>query len=267
MDAASTYSPFRIAAVSYLNARPLIHGLDANPDVRLSLAVPSALLGLLRDGQADVALLPVIDYQRLDDLMIIPAGGIGSDGPTLTVRIFSRVPVAQIRSLACDPDSHTSVALARIILARRHNLRPEFCDLSRAADDDPHQARLLIGDKVVCDEPPGFEHQLDLGAAWKELTGLPFVFAVWVARQGTDLGDLPLRMEQAKQQGLAHVAALIDRYAVPRGWPAGIALQYLTVYLKYDVGPSQLDAIREFHRRAADHGLVRNPPLPLTLYS
>src|SRR5438067_768883 len=146
MSAARREQPiFRVAAVSFLNAKPLIEGLEREPRVRLSLAVPSELLGALRDGEADVALLPVIDYQRLDGLTVVPAGGIGSDGPTLTVRIFSRVPIAQVRSLACDPDSHTSVALARIILSRRHNLRPEFCDLARCAnDDDPTQARLLI---------------------------------------------------------------------------------------------------------------------------
>src|SRR5437016_11007592 len=181
---------FRVAAVSYLNARPLIHGLDANPEIDLSLAVPSNLLDGLRAGESDVALLPVIDYQRLEGLTIVPAGGIGSDGPTLTVRIFSRVPIERVRSLACDPDSHTSVALARILLARRHDLRPEFCDLSRASDDDPQQARLLIGDKVVCEEPRGFAHQLDLGSEWKALTGLPFVFAVWMARGGVDTARL-----------------------------------------------------------------------------
>src|SRR5437773_8398659 len=132
MVRSTAHAPYRVAAVSYLNARPLIHGLEANPAVELSLDVPSRLLDGLRDATSDVALLPVIDYQRLDGLTIIPAGGIGSDGPTLTVRIFSRVPIEEVRSLACDPDSHTSVALARIILARRHNLRPEFCNLARA---------------------------------------------------------------------------------------------------------------------------------------
>src|SRR6266511_2056952 len=99
------HHPFRVAAVSYLNARPLIQGLDTNPEIELSLDVPAKLLDGLRSGASDVALLPVIDYQRLDGLTVVPAGGIGSDGPTLTVRIFSRVPIAQIRSLACDPDS------------------------------------------------------------------------------------------------------------------------------------------------------------------
>ncbi|MEA2708085.1 MAG: chorismate dehydratase [Phycisphaerales bacterium] len=250
-------SVFRIASVSFLNARPLIHGLERDPRVRLLLDVPSRLLDLLRTGQADVALLPVIDYERLDGLTIIPAGGIGSDGATLTVRIFSRVPIEQIKSLACDPDSHTSVALARIILARRHNLRPEFTDLSRASDGDPTQARLLIGDKVVCEEPRGFPHQLDLGAEWKLLTGLPFVFATWMARAGA--GELPLLhnlLALAKDRGLADVGDIIRAYAEPRGWPSALARDYLTKHLRYHVGARELEAMRTFHRFAAEEKII-----------
>ena len=256
---------FRIASVSFLNARPLIHGLEHDPRVRLLLDVPSKLLDLLRTNQADVALLPVIDYQRLENLTIIPAGGIGSDGATLTVRIFSRVPIAQIRTLACDPDSHTSVALARIILARRHNLRPEFTDLSRASDTDPTQARLLIGDKVVCEGPRGYPHQLDLGDEWKSLTSLPFVFATWMARSDhPDLPQLHELLAAAKRSGLAALDAIIRNHGVPRGWPAPLAQAYLTRHLTFDVGARELEAIRTFHRLAADEGLIP-PPRPLTL--
>src|SRR5258706_150622 len=84
----------RIASVSFFNATPLIYGLDRADDVKLLLDVPSRLIDLLRDDQADVALLPVIDYQRMPGLRIVPAGAIGCDGPTLTVRIFSRGPIA-----------------------------------------------------------------------------------------------------------------------------------------------------------------------------
>ena len=125
-------------------------------------------------------MLPVIDYQRLPGLRLLTAGGIGCDGPTLTVRLFAQEPIERTRVLACDPDSHTSVALARIVLAEKFNLKPEFIDLSRAGSGKGGEARLLIGDKVVCEEPAGFEHQLDLGAAWKQMTGLPFVFAAWM---------------------------------------------------------------------------------------
>lgn len=257
-------STFRIASVSFLNARPLIHGLESDPRVRLMLDVPSKLLELLRTNQADVALLPVIDYQRLENLTVIPAGGIGSDGATLTVRIFSRVPVPQVKSLACDPDSHTSVALARIILARRHNLRPEFTDLARAtvttgAGDDPTQARLLIGDKVVCDGPRGFPHQLDLGDEWKSLTGLPFVFATWMARNDVpDLARLRDILASAKSRGMAELDTIIRDHGVPRGWPAPLAKAYLTRHLTFDVAERELDAIRLFHRLAAEEGII--PP-------
>jgi chorismate dehydratase len=256
----------RIGSVSYLNAKPLIYGLDHADDLDLQLDVPSRLLDGLREKRFDIALLPVIDYQRLEGLCLVPSGGIGCDGPTLTVRIFSKKPIDRITSLACDTDSHTSVALARVILAERYGIRPEFIDLIHT-DGPPADARLLIGDKVVCEEPPGFDHQLDLGHAWKELTGLPFVFAIWTARMGVDLRDLPERLEQSRIEGVAHVDELIARHAIPRGWPAGMALQYLTVYLKFEIGQAQLRAIERFHQLAAKHGAIAGPPRALELYS
>ena len=250
-----TMSRFRIASVSFVNARPLICGLGAQADVDLKLAVPSGLLALLEDNQADVALLPTIDYQRTKGLIVLPAGGISSDGPTLTVRIFSRVPTAQIRSLACDPDSHTSVALARIILAQRYDLHAELCDLARASNS-PDQARLLIGDKVVCEEPAGFPHQLDLGEEWKAMTGLSFVFAAWMARPEADLAGLHERLSEAKQRGRAEIERIVATHAVPRGWPAALARQYLTKNLQFDIGPRELEAIRQFHQLAAELGII-----------
>ncbi|HEV8604841.1 MAG TPA: menaquinone biosynthesis protein [Tepidisphaeraceae bacterium] len=256
----------RIASVSYLNAKPLIHGLETQKDLSLILDVPSKLLPSLRDKRFDIALLPVIDYQREGGLSIVPSGGIGCDGPTLTVRIFSRVPIGRIKTLACDTDSHTSVALARIILAEEFGIHPQLIDLLKG-DDRPAEARLLIGDKVVCEEPPGFEYQLDLGSAWKQLTGLPFVFAVWTARDGIDLRDLPQRLEMAKLSGLSHVRDIVTQYALPRGWPAGIAHQYLTSYLKFDITPIHLQAIEKFHHLAHHHQILERPPRPLRLYT
>src|SRR5277367_1504112 len=101
----------RVGSVSYLNAKPLIHRLEEDPLIDLRLAVPSMLLDGLNSGQLDIALLPVIDYQRMRDGRIVPSGGIGCDGPTLTVRIFSRKPIQEIEVLECDSESHTSVAL------------------------------------------------------------------------------------------------------------------------------------------------------------
>jgi len=264
--------PLRVASVSYLNAKPLIFGLENSPLLTLHLDVPSHLLAGLQDGLFDVALLPVIDYQRHPGLLIVPAGGIGCDGPTLTVRIFSRVPIEQIRTLACDTDSHTSVALARVILEDLHHLSPTFIDFTpaeRSVDTILPQtdAMLLIGDKVVVREPSrsDFPFQIDLGQAWKTLTGLPFVFAVWTARAGVDLGELPLVLSRARLDGLNHVDQIITDHAVPKGWPASLARQYLTSYLHYDIQKPQLQAIQTFHARAARHGLIPSPPRPLSI--
>ena len=254
----------KLAAVEYINSKPLIHGLAEEAGLDLALDVPSALLGRLEDRSADVALLPVIDYQRLAGLRVVPAGGIGCDGPTLTVRLFGRRAIGATRVLACDGDSHTSVALARVVLAEAYGLAPEFVPLAHAASAD---TLLLIGDKVICEAPPDgeFPHQLDLGGAWKELTGLPFLFAVWTARAGVELGDLPARLERAKREGLAEVDRIVETLAVPRGWPASVARRYLTEYLKFDVGERQLEAVRRFHQLAAKHGMIGPDVRPLVV--
>jgi chorismate dehydratase len=205
----------------------------------------------------------VIDYQRMPGLRLLTSGGIGSDGRTMTVRIFSPVPIERITQLACDTDSHTSVALARIILAKRFGILPEFVPL-KAADFDLPIPRLLIGDKVICEEPRGLDHQLDLGEAWKQQTGLPFVFAGWMARGDVPLGDLPQRLTQAKQEGRRQIEEIIERHAVPLGWPIDAAREYLTQCLQFDIhAPQHLEAIRLFHRLAFEHGLIRHEPWEL----
>jgi chorismate dehydratase len=262
----------RVGSVSFLNAKPLIYGLEHAREIDLGLAVPSRLLDGLREGRFDVALLPVIDYQRMPGLRLLTAGGICCDGPTLTVRIFSPVPIERIESLACDTDSHTSVALARILLAERYNVLPEFMDLHAVpapelGQDAPRSntARLLIGDKVICEEPRGLPYQLDLGEAWHHWTGLPFVFAAWMARADADLGDLPARLAQAKRDGLAHLDEIITRHARPRGWPTEVARRYLTEHLQFDITDRHVEAIQRFHQLAAQHGLI-GPPRELEVY-
>jgi chorismate dehydratase len=251
-----------IGSVSFLNAKPLIQGLDRHPRVRMHLEVPSKLLAGLQERRFDVALLPVIDYQRLAGLRLIPAGGIGSDGPTLTVRIFSRTPFERIETLLCDTDSHTSVALARVILAERYGRRPTFVDLAAGASRGNDLPRLLIGDKVITDEPKDCPYQIDLGQAWKELTGLPFVFAAWMGRADADLGDLPAILDEARRRGMAEVEQIVRHYAPEHRWPTAIARQYLTQNLRFEIGDREIEAIRLFHRLAAKHGVIEHDPWP-----
>ncbi|MFW6059853.1 MAG: menaquinone biosynthetic enzyme MqnA/MqnD family protein [Phycisphaeraceae bacterium] len=267
-----------VGCVSYLNAKPLIEGLDeigdeaARPQVRYD--VPARLLADLESGEVTIALCPVIDYFRAArPLAIVPAGGIGCMGRTLTVRLFSRVPIERIDAIHADTDSHTSVALLRVLLAEMHNIQPELIDYHAREHVAGHrladapEAMLLIGDKVVTDSPlaAAYPHQLDLGEAWHQLTGLPFVFAVWMALRGAELGDLPQRLVTVRQRNGARIATIVDRYAQRHGWPRDLATEYLRDILRFAVGDRELTAIRRFADLAARHGLIEEAR-PLSMH-
>lgn len=254
----------RIGCVSYLNTTPLVWGLEKAADLQLMYAVPARLLGMLEGGECDVAILPIIDYQRAEDLVIVPGSCIGADGHVHTVRLFARVPIKQICRLYADIESHTSVGLCRIVLKHVYGIEPVFVEDTSGVD-----AQLLIGDKVVVNPPAGSEYQLDLAEAWKKWTGLPFVFAAWMARRGAQLGDLPQRLEAAMHQGLANVDTIVAREARPRGWPTDVARDYLVRLLKLEIDLSpnshQRQAIELFHRLLHEAG-VTNRCRQLTVY-
>jgi chorismate dehydratase len=248
-----------VAAVSFLNARPLIDGLETEPAISLLTDVPSRLLENLITAQSRVALCPVIDFQvAAADLCIVPVGAIGSDGPTHTVRVFSSVPIADIERVHVDGDSHTSVALLQVVLDELYGGRPDLETLANHApcETNPPQAVLLIGDKVVQQQPDAgtYPYELDLGEAWKELTGLPFVFATWLARCGDDLGELPSLLQRCRQRNERRIHEIVSAYA--DGWPADLAARYLQHILRYEIGERELQAIELFWARCFERGLI-----------
>ena len=202
-------SPIRVGAVSYLNAKPLYYRLcEFAPDVRLSMDVPSRLAEQLADGALDVALIPSVEYLRGVDrgYEIIPGFAIAARGPVRSVKLFSRVPWREVRRLALDAGSRTSQVLARIWLDARHGVRPAIVEelpLGVSALESTADAVLVIGDRAMKVPSEPFHDVVDLAEAWVELTGLPFVFALWVARGGVDLGDLPEALERSRAEGLA----------------------------------------------------------------
>ena len=257
---------FSIGAIRFLNTRPLIHGLSDHPRVRLAMAVPSVLGRELDAGRLDVAIAPVIDYQRADGRWALLRGGcIASDGETLTVRIFSRAPIDRITRLAVDADSHTSVVLARLLLRQRFGIEPAIEPanmnslLYQPAEMQPESV-LLIGDKVVAAGPNDprspWPHQIDLGSAWREWTGLPFVFAAWATQAGADLGDLPRMLETARQAGLAQRPRIAHEQGPALGWPAELALTYLTRHMQYELTERYRAGLERFYELAAEHGLI-----------
>lgn len=262
-----------VGCVSFLNSKPLIDGFETlGGRARLRLDVPARLLGGLESGAVDLALCPIIDYFRSrEPLMLVPVGGICCDGPTLTVRLFSRVPIQQVAAVHADADSHTSVALLRVLMSKLYGLRPELIDYDagRPLDGDAApEAMLLIGDKVVTASPPAilYPHQLDLGEAWRRLTGLPFVFAAWQARLDADLGDLPERLRDLRDRNLTRIDAIVDTHAHAHGWPVTLAREYLGRILRYAVGPRELAAVERFAELAAELGVIDNAR-PLRLWT
>jgi chorismate dehydratase len=260
--------PIHLGVVSFVNTLPLIDGLERLTDVELKFSVPSLLLDQLSSGEVDIALCSSIDYQRSPEpLVILPVGMLGCDGPTLTVRLYSMQPVEQIRRVYCDTDSHTSIALMRILLRELHGIEPELIDYDareHVAENKPidwPEAMLLIGDKVVTDSPPAvrYPHQLDLGAAWVEHTGLPFVFALWMARRDAPpemLRSAAAVLDHQRRHNRERIDWMIHHKAKPRRWPGDLARDYLTDHIAYEFTDERRAGLELFFRKAHEHGLI-----------
>jgi chorismate dehydratase len=251
--------PIRIGAVEYLNTKPLICDLELlAPGAELVLEVPSKLADDLAAGRLDVALIPAIEYFRAGNYTIVPNISIASKGPVLSVTLFSRVPVSEIKSLALDEGSRTSAALVQILLHKRHGVRPELQPLpmSRDADHTDADAVLLIGDRAMRASLPGFPHSHDLGQEWHDWTGLPFVYAFWSVRPGVELGDVADALQEAKRRGISRVAQIAHAEAKKLALDAGFCRRYLTNIIYFDLGPKEQAGLRRFYAEACELGLA-----------
>jgi len=268
-----TESPARavcVGAVSFLNTIPLIDGLTFLRDVSVRQSVPSLLLDSLLSGETDLALCSSIDYQTSPvPLRIVPSGLLGCDGQTLTVRLYSSKPIHTLHQIWCDTDSHTSVILLRILLRDVFEIDPVFTPYDareHVAENRPLEwpdAMLLIGDKVVTDSPPAvrYPHQLDLGAAWANLTGLPFVFAAWMIRADADadrIRPIAAALDRQRRANAMRLDAIIGQNAPAHGWPLDLAAAYLREYLAYEWTEPRQRGLQLFWRKAREHGLLRD---------
>ena len=257
-DAGSGPTPWRLGVVRYLNARPLIAGLEGDDRFILRFEVPSALPALMERGEVDAALVPVIDLARPGrDWRIVSDACIGCDGETLTVRVFSRIPPQDIRRLHADMDSHTSVVLVQLLWRMAYGRVLEIVPFRGDEWVCDVPAVLLIGDKVVTHRPRDYDLEIDLGALWKEQTGLPFVFAVWAARAGCPAPHvLGGHLAAARDRGVAAAALIAEDFGPGAGWPVETARRYLTRRLRYELGPRQREGMRRFLHLARRYELV-----------
>ncbi len=253
------HCPWRIGAVSYLNAKPLIAGLETDRRMRVVLDVPARLPALLDEDIVDAALVPVIDLaDRRRNWRIVSDACIACDGETLTVRVFSRVPAESIRRLHVDGDSHTSVALARIIWRERYGCVLDIVPYRANEGRESCEAVLLIGDKVVNHSLVDYEIETDLGSEWKSLTSLPFVFAVWAVRidNDVDVAALGRRLSQARDSGVASAEMIAADLGPGLGWPVTLAKRYLTTRLKFTLGTRQREGMARFFELANRCGVI-----------
>jgi chorismate dehydratase len=248
-----------VGAVNFLNTKPLIHTIAAlAPGAELTLDLPSRLADRLAGGELDVALIPVIEYFRVDGYKVVPDIAIASRGPVLSVTLFSKVPWPEIRSVALDDGSRTSAALARILLGQRYGVRPELTPLPIDADAEHTgtDAVLLIGDRAMKSCLPGFRYAYDLGEEWHLWTGLPFVYAVWAVRPGADIHGVDHALQQCKQSGLAHVGLIAHAESRRLGLDAGFCRRYLETLIRFDLGPRELAGLQRFYELAVAAGLA-----------
>ncbi len=249
----------RLGAVNYLNTKPLIHDLARfAPQAELVLDYPSRLADDLARGNLDVALIPSIEFFQSPDYVAVSDACIACRGPVLSVKLFGRKPIEQIRTLALDAGSRTSVALVRILLAERYGLAPRLEPLAvdAALDDTAADAVLLIGDRAMHSPRGTFAFVWDLGDEWCRWAQLPFVFAMWTARAGSDLDDLAAGLGQARDAGLSHLDEIARREAPALGLTVPQCLAYLRDNLYFYLGPREQSGLELFYTRAVRLGLA-----------
>jgi chorismate dehydratase len=251
----------RLGAVSYLNTRPLVEGLDlARFEVRFD--VPARCAALLHEGAIDAGVIPSIEYAR-GDYVIVPGVAIASEGPVASVAVFSPRPLAAARTVALDTSSRTSVALLRVLCRERFGISPEF--VHEGPDLDRMLARadaaLLIGDPALWTDHAslGLE-KTDLGEQWTAHTGLPFVWAFWAGRPDAIGPAEAVAFAEARDRGEAAIDRIASEYASGDPARAARAARYLREDVRFDFGPRQEAALARFYASAARLGLIAQAP-------
>lgn len=256
-------NPVRVAASSFLNSRPLFHGLGRGPAkdrVVLEHAPPSECARRLAEGEADVGLLPVAAIAQLG-LYALPVGCVSSQGPVESVLLVGDTPIDAWKAVSLDRSSRTSVVLTRLLLDARgkKDIRFEVRDPHEAAASvDAERGALLIGDAAL-ELADRFAYTYDLAEMWANWTGLPMVFAMWAVREPTVDPMILADLQEALECGLGAREQIALAHAVERGEPDPAPfVHYLTQSLSFDMGRKEEAAVREFLRRANGLGLL--PP-------
>jgi chorismate dehydratase len=264
----------RLGAVGYLNARPLVYGLERSSRFDVRFDVPSVCADLLHEGGIDVGLIPSIEYLRgpsgVGHYRIVPDLAIASRGEVASVALYTRKPVSDVRSIAMDTSSRTSVALVRVLCARLFKIQPAIESrtpdvTAMLADCD---AALIIGDNAlltdrtrdttyggVSSDVEAVE-RIDLGEAWTKWTGLPFVYAFWAGRTGSLKAADVEALQKARDAGVLRSDEIARDYFPHAPVHQEIGARYLRDNIKYSLGDEERAGLELFYRYAAEIGGV-----------
>lgn len=241
----------RVCAVSYLNTTPLVWGMLHGPQrglFDLDFQIPAACADQLASGAADIGIIPSFELTR-QSLEVIPGAGIACHGPVRSILLVSARPAGEIHRLAADSSSRTSVQLARVLLERRFAVEPELIphtpDLDamlRIAD-----AALIIGDPALRIEPSRLPYYVyDLGKEWVEMTGLPFVFAVWAGRKSVITPGVVDAFQQSCRFGRERIEEIVAAESGRREIPRDLVREYLTHRIVHELGPRDYEGMDRF---------------------
>lgn len=262
--------PFRLSIIDYLNAAPLNYGFKHGlgySHFHLKFQVPSVCADRLREGEVDAGLVSSIEYLRIPDVSIVPGLCIASPRRVRSVLILSKVPPEEIRTLALDTSSRTSVVLAQVLLRERYGVSPEVRDMgpdlgAMLAEND---AALLIGDAAMKARREGLL-VLDLAEEWHAWTGLPFVFALWLVRNDAPALGLPGGVapffHRSLELGQQHLADIIEEAWRGIGWTKLELREYLTENISYHLGEAERTSLALFHEKAVRHGFAPDIKAP-----
>lgn len=279
-------SKLRISIVQYLNTAPLVWGFTNGPlrgKYELSFTVPSLCAEALRSGAADIAIIPAIEYQRIDNLMILPDMAIASRNRVRSLLIISKTPFEQARSIALDSSSRSTQALTRILCDRKWKIAPEFFEMPPDAGAmlQRADAALIIGDPAlrlsigIEDSArrglhgeqvskgssagiPDIEtlHVYDIVEEWHSMTKLPAVLAVWAGRPEVLDAEAIEDFRASRHAGLQHLKEIGEQAAKELRLPAEALLRYLSENIDFTLGEENLRGLTEYFRYAAAMGLI-----------
>jgi chorismate dehydratase len=234
-----------VGAVSYLNTKPLIYGFQQGKmkdDIELTFDYPAKIAAALLKNEIDIGLVPVAIIPEMEEYHIIGDYCISSEGEVASVCLFSEVPLQEIETVLLDYQSRTSVMLAQVLMKEYWKIAPIIKNATHdfRSEIKGKTAAIVIGDRAL-EQRKISKYQYDLGLAWKEYTGLPFVFAAWVSNKPLD-AEFITAFDKANEEGLNN----IDTVVALNPYPVFDLKKYYTDHIKFKLNSAKRAAIALF---------------------